>query len=72
MRSSWRNGDLDVSAEHPTKPDHELRLTQGELHLLQRIRQLDAGAHAVYVVKDGRGKDGLQSFRVREHYTEGA
>jgi hypothetical protein len=67
--SSWSNGSFE--ARHPTKPEHEFTLSMTELHMIQRVRQLEGGAHAVYLVKSERGKDGLMSFRVKENYNEG-
>lgn len=66
--SSWDNGSFE--ARHPTKPEHEFTLSRAELSMIQRVRQLEGGAHAVYLVKTERGRDGLMSFRVQEHYNE--
>lgn len=63
--SSWANGELEVG--HPTSQDTSITLSSSELHLIQRIRSLEAGAHQVFLVKDARGRDGLTKFRVREN-----
>lgn len=67
-RSSWANGDLEMG--HPNNPELDVTLSSTEFSMLQRLRQVGPGAHAVYVVKTAKGKGGLQSFRVQEHYIE--
>ena len=66
--SSWDNGSFE--ARHPNKPEMGFKLSRAELNMIQRVRQLEGGAHAVYLVKTERGRDGLMSFRVQEHYNE--
>ena len=58
--SSWRDGDLALV---------ETLLSKRELHLIQRLRQLRSGLHAVLVAKNDRGRDGLRSFTVQETLT---
>jgi hypothetical protein len=57
-----------IAAGHPSNPVHEIVLSALELQLLQEIRSLDGGAHAVIVVKMKKGRDGLEVYSVRENY----
>ena len=54
---SWRDADPALV---------ETLLSKRELHLIQRLRQLRSGLHAVLVTKVDRGRDGLRSFTVQE------
>jgi len=56
-RSCWRDDNPDLI---------EAVVSRRELHLLQRLRMLESGTHAVFVVKTRRGRDGLEKFKVQE------
>ena len=65
--SSWRGGDPQLDGRPQAKQRQE-SVSLRELHLIQRLRQLGPGSHAVFVIKTTTGRDGLHSFRFVENY----
>ena len=53
--------DRDVN---PSTTTHEVSLSLKEIHLLQRLRQLDRGSHTIFLIKTQSGRDGIHSFIV--------
>lgn len=70
-RSSWRNGDpaLDTRQQHASTQRQET-ISLLELHLLQRIRQVGAGSHNIFLMKTQDGRDGFHSFHLVENTGE--
>ena len=60
--SSWA-GDT-FPADHPSVPEHRLKLSRVELQMIQRIRQCEAGAYTLLVNKTKRGREGIGTFKM--------
>ena len=60
-------GDPQLDGRPQAKQRQE-SVSLRELHLIQRLRQLGPGSHAVFVIKTTTGRDGLHSFRFVENY----
>jgi hypothetical protein len=71
--SAWDDGGLEPDT--PSNPDGARpqrpagrELSDVEWQLINRLRGLPAGAHAVLVIRVATGKDGLQGYTVYPHY----